>query len=327
MIDDTISVIVSVYNVLPYLEKCVESILKQQYCNIELILVDDGSTDGSGKLCDNMAMRDSRVIVVHKENGGNASARNAGISIAKGEFISFVDADDWIEENMYYSMVAEMENSHVSLVCCGITLTDIEGVDRVCACESKKVFTREQAMEDFWLRTGNVGPSACNKLFRRKLFDGGVRFNENVIHEDTEAMPRFLNQTEMVVVLDNAFYHYIKRKNSASTSKKFSLRGYYILDSMKEYEKMCRSEFPSLLPTFFNYRLFTTYEMYLNLMSCDDYKKYFIQQFSLRRQILRSIFKCLVRSQDRKKNENQYKIMFARAVLGFRGANAIFHLK
>lgn len=326
MKNNTISVIVSVYNMLPYLEKCVESILNQSYKEIELILVDDGSTDGSGELCDSLAESDLRVKVVHKPNGGNASARNAGIDRAEGTFISFIDADDWIEEDMYEKMIAEMRNSSISLVCCGIILTNIEGGDNICVSKSKKIFSREQALKDFWLRAGNVSPSACDKLYRKGLFDNGVRFNENIIHEDTEAMPRILNQAENIVVLNKALWHYVKRKNSASTSKNFNIKGYHLLDSMGEYEKMCKKEFPHLLPIFLDYKLVTTYEMYLNLMSCNDYKKYFVLQLSLRRQIFFSVLRCLICPQNRTENVGQLKVMLAKAILGLHLANVIFDL-
>ena len=114
-----LSVIVPVYNVETYLPRCVDSILQQSYENMEVILVDDGSQDGSGKICDEYAARDSRVKVIHKENGGLSSARNAGLDTAAGEYLTFVDSDDWIEPDAYCPMIALLEENNAALVCGG----------------------------------------------------------------------------------------------------------------------------------------------------------------------------------------------------------------
>ena len=116
-----ISVIVPVYNVEQYLPRCVESILAQTYENLEILLVDDGTKDNSGAICDAYARQDARVKAIHKKNGGLSSARNAGIDAATGEYLSFVDSDDWIEPDMYEKMMALMEKYGVRLVCAGMS--------------------------------------------------------------------------------------------------------------------------------------------------------------------------------------------------------------
>jgi len=321
-----ISVIISVYNVAPYIERCIDSIRNQSYSDLEIIAVDDGSTDESGAICEKLAEQDKRIVVIHKNNGGNASARNAGIDAAQGEFLAFVDADDYIENDMYETMLAEMDDPSISIVCCGIIVTNVEGNDTVQVSKERKIFSKEDALLDFFSREGNVSPTACNKLYRSTIFDKGLRYNNDVIHEDTEVMPRFLDAAENVMVIDKAFYHYIKHKNSASTSKKFSLRGYHILDSMKTYEKMCKSKYPQILPCFHYYELVTTYEMLLNLWGCVDHKKYILQQLSLRFRTLKAIFKCLQWKNIREENEDQLKGMFVKIVLGTNLSRRIFHL-
>lgn len=114
-----ISVIVPIYRVERYLSKCVESILNQTYRHLEIILVDDGSPDGSGAICDEFAEKDSRIRVIHKENGGLSDARNAGIQVAGGEYLAFVDGDDWIEPDMYEAMLGLTEKYGAKLVCAG----------------------------------------------------------------------------------------------------------------------------------------------------------------------------------------------------------------
>lgn len=117
--NDLISIIVPVYNVEKYLNKCIDSIINQTYKNIEIILVDDGSTDNSGKICDEYLLRDSRIKVIHKNNGGLSSARNEGINISSGEYIGFVDSDDWVEPNMYEEMYKKILYSNADIVDCG----------------------------------------------------------------------------------------------------------------------------------------------------------------------------------------------------------------
>ena len=117
-----ISIIVPCYNVAPYLRRCVDSILNQTYSNFELILVDDGSTDKTGVLCDELEQLDGRIKVVHKQNGGLSDARNAGIDIADGDFLAFVDGDDYLEINAYELMIAEMQDAEVTLVSAGMII-------------------------------------------------------------------------------------------------------------------------------------------------------------------------------------------------------------
>lgn len=123
-----ISVIVPSYNVELYLERCVQSLVSQTYTDLEIILVDDGSTDGTGELCDKLARRDHRIKVIHKENGGLSDARNAGIKIATGEYYSFIDGDDFIEADTYECMISEMADPAVSIVAGDFLLRISKGI-------------------------------------------------------------------------------------------------------------------------------------------------------------------------------------------------------
>lgn len=280
-----VSVIISIYNIAPYIRKCIESIQNQTYKELEIIAVDDGSTDESGKICDEMAEVDPRIVVVHKENGGNASARNAGISIAKGEFIAFVDGDDYIEEDMYEVLLQEMNSPQISIAVGGIITTTLDGKEIVNVRKEKKYFLREEALLDFFDSRGTIGPSACNKLFRRELFEKN-RFNNDIIHEDTGLMPALLDASEKVTVCNRAFYHYIKRKDSASTSRLYNLRSYRFLGSIAEYRKMCKEKYPELLCYYVKYETQTTYEMLLSLAGCSNYRDFKKQENHLRRRLV-----------------------------------------
>ena len=145
---ELISVIVPVYNVRSYLEKCFESIAGQNYRNLEIILVDDGSTDGSGDLCEELARRDSRVRVIHKKNGGLGSARNAGIDAARGEILSFIDSDDWIEPGMYDTLTEIMHRENAQIIACGIKKVSETGEVSYYqdTLEERRAYSREAAL-------------------------------------------------------------------------------------------------------------------------------------------------------------------------------------
>ena len=116
---EKVSVIIPVYNVENYIHRCLNSVISQTYDNLEIILVDDGSTDDSGRICDEYKEKDGRGVVIHKENGGQATARNFALDIATGDYIAFVDSDDYIEEDMFYSMMNEFIYNDVDIVVCG----------------------------------------------------------------------------------------------------------------------------------------------------------------------------------------------------------------
>ena len=127
MLNPLISVVVPIYNVDKYLDRCVESIIKQTYTNLEIILVDDGSSDNSPQICDNWNVKDKRIKVIHKENGGLSDARNVGLSFATGEIISFIDSDDWIEHEMFEKMLNRKKKDNSDIVSCGVKWVKEDG--------------------------------------------------------------------------------------------------------------------------------------------------------------------------------------------------------
>ena len=130
--EKTISVIVPIYNVEKYLDRCLKSIINQTYKNLEIILIDDGSPDNCGTICDEYAKKDNRIKVVHKDNGGLVKARNTGLDIATGEYISFIDPDDWIELNMYEEMIKIADETNTDIVRCGYYRdNDKESMERI----------------------------------------------------------------------------------------------------------------------------------------------------------------------------------------------------
>ena len=203
-----ISVIVPVYKVESYLRKCLDSIVGQTYKNLEIVLVDDGSPDGCGAICDEYAARDRRIRVIHQENGGLSVARNAGLRIASGEYLGFVDSDDWIEPEMYGYLLGRAVEHDADIAVCG----QVEHWRRRCFCRNwdrEYVFDQASAMEAL-LRNDVMQNHVWDKLWKRELFDG-IRFPEGRTYEDIAILHRLFERAERVVCVPQAFYHYVQR--------------------------------------------------------------------------------------------------------------------
>lgn len=206
-----ISVIVPVYNVGEYLDECIESIVKQDYRDIEVVLVDDGSTDNSGDICDVWSLKDSRIKVLHKENGGLSNARNAGLSVAGGEWIRFVDGDDMLPLNSL-SCLMDFAAQDVDIVAgkyrtFDMTVPVIAG--KSSGCMLLDGFSSLCEM----LYQRHLSSSSSDKIFRRKLFDL-VKFKEGIVYEDLECLARLLPLCQKVAVISDIIYFYRKRPGS-----------------------------------------------------------------------------------------------------------------
>lgn len=209
---DLISVIIPIYNRQDYLEKCFESILNQTYENLEIILVDDGSSDGSLQICEKYANCDSRIKIVHKKNGGLSSARNAGLEIATGEWISFIDSDDSINLNFYSLLkeVADKENSDI--VQCEMESVPSQKLTSSIYQYQLITFSGEQALEEFYGRKYTVFKSSCNKIFRKYLFEN-VQYPEGHIFEDRWVANELYYQSKRVTYIDIPLYYYTVNEN------------------------------------------------------------------------------------------------------------------
>lgn len=219
--ENKISVIVSVYNIEKYISKAVESICAQTYKNLEIILVDDGSTDSSGKICDEFSDKDTRIKVIHKKNGGLSSARNEGIQIAKGEYIAFVDGDDWIDETMYEDMLGAMLSAEADLAICNYKEVSQNSI-RDTSTNKTTVFEGREVLKVFIEEdeTYQIQNAAWNKLYKRSLM-GELRFPEGKLFEDIVYTTKLLAKSKRSVYLDTAYYNYIfDRSDSIMNSKK-----------------------------------------------------------------------------------------------------------
>ena len=234
MNDEKISVIVPVYGVEPYLRRCLDSIIGQTYRNIEIILVEDGSPDCCGAICDEYAARDERVIVIHKPNGGVSSARNAGLDIAAGDWIAWVDADDWIEEDMLQYLYENTRLCRADMAVCGMREAGVRTSPAFC-CEKVRILGREQALREFL--ENKMPPSCCGKLIRRALW-GEIRFSDVKIGEDLLAMGRLLDRADTSVYLPEIKYNYLTRPGSALTDCSLEIRLDCWRAAITQYEEL-----------------------------------------------------------------------------------------
>ena len=178
-----ISVIIPVYNVSSFLPRCLDSVLRQEHI-LEIILVDDGSTDDSGSLCDRYAAKDSRITVIHKQNGGLSSARNAGLDVARGKYVAFVDSDDFLEEDCYRLLLSAAQTHNAPLVCAGrFDLDGGTGEKQVGLCPEKDEVIDGKELAKRIFTWDHVDSAAWDKLYERRLFEG-IRYPEGMICED-----------------------------------------------------------------------------------------------------------------------------------------------
>lgn len=229
---ELVSVIVPVYNVEKYLNKCLESIVKQSYPELEIIVVNDGSTDSSGLICDEWKNRDDRIKVIHKENGGLSSARNTGINSATGNYFVFVDSDDYIDKSMIailYQIAMEYKSD---LVMCDYCLEEehlygySQSVYKAC------LINKMEALSGLYGTNHITYVIACNKMYKARLFNA-IRFDESRTHEDEFIMHKLFSDVDQIVYINCPLYYYYQRDNSITHSEK-SIKNLDYLDALEE---------------------------------------------------------------------------------------------
>lgn len=237
-----ISIIVPVYNVEKYLKKCVDSILNQTFKDFELILVDDGSPDSSGAICDQYAEKDSRVKVIHKKNGGLSDARNAGIEVAKGKYLGFIDSDDYIAEDMYELLHNNIVRENADLSICGIY--DVyKGETPKILPEFRKVCTKVETMK-LILDANVISVHAVNKLYKKELFDS-IKYPVGIITEDAAIILEIVDQCEKIIIESTQKYFYFHRENSISSAN-FSKKDLQTIGVWNKNERWILDNVPSL---------------------------------------------------------------------------------
>jgi glycosyltransferase involved in cell wall biosynthesis len=271
-----LSIIVPVYNTEKYINKCIDSILNQTFEDFEIILVDDGSPDKCGEICDQYAKQDMRVKVIHKKNGGLADARNAGIEIAKGDFIGFVDSDDYIKKDMYSEMLAAIGEYKVKIVTCG-RFDVSNGVTTEAFVINKPIkMTAEEAIGNI-LTWNGLDSSCCDKIFEKSLFQE-IRFPLGRVNEDIFIMYRLIDKAKTIVHIGSPKYYYVHRENSITTNS-FSVKKLDFPIVTSEILNYMKNNYPNLVEeAMFFY--FSSHIYILNILINEEKEKQYEVEFN-----------------------------------------------
>lgn len=239
-----ISVIVPVYKVEPYLDRCVRSIVEQTYTDLEIILVDDGSPDNCPAMCDAWAKKDSRIKVIHKQNGGLSDARNAGMDFASGEYIGFVDSDDWIAAEMYQTLYDILQRDNSDIAACGVQMVWEDGrPPKMLTYPVQKVLDSTAAMLAI-IEERELKQPVWYKLYRRNLISS-IRFPVGKYHEDVFWSYQAMGAAQRVSITDTPYYFYTQRTNSIM-GETFSLHRLDTLEACAQRQQYIEQQFPPL---------------------------------------------------------------------------------
>lgn len=279
-----ISIIIPVYNVEKYLERCVNSVLKQSYNDLEIILVDDGSTDNSGKICDRFKKKDDRIIVIHQRNQGLSAARNIGITKANGEYIAFVDSDDYILDDMYETLYKNLIKNDADISICKYQcVSENQKIDFSLDSNNIIIMDKVKAMNELLLDK-TITNHAWNKLYKKDIFNN-TKFPIGKKFEDIGTMYLLFEKAQKIVYQDTTQYIYINRDGSILHNKNPQLLQDYISSINSRYEyllKRYKSEYEEML----NYNLLFVIiqyhiiaigqkqkKMYYSNLTVNEYKK------------------------------------------------------
>ena len=266
--ESLLTIIVPVYNILEYLPRCVHSITAQTYKNLEILLVDDGSTDGTGELADRLAKEDERIRVIHKENGGSSSARNLAISQAKGEYLGFVDSDDFVEPDMYGRLYEGIVKYGTSIAQIGRDEIDAEGNLLPNICEpptTPVVYSAEEFLKELLIHRGDC--SFCTKLVHRSLFEG-KGFPVGLLNEDFRLLVEMLPEAGKLVSLPGQTYHVFYRigSNTRKVNKEHFSRVYGdCVDNADMAAEIAEKDYPALKEVALRFGVFQRLEYLLHI--------------------------------------------------------------
>lgn len=277
-----ISVIIPVYNVEKYLNRCLDSVIKQSYQNLEIILVDDGSTDNSSKICDEYAQKDKRIVVLHKENGGLSDARNKGLDICTGNYISFIDSDDWLENGFYEYVYQNLENN--DLLIFNYYLSNDKKKKLIKYRDIDLNLKKEECISE--LIKANIQSYAWNKVYKINLF-ANIRFPKGKNYEDQAIMHLIIDKCQKIKYCNKAFYNYYQNPKSITHTINYkNYKDFFYVNILRG--RYLRKYYPHI----YEYHLNYIYSAIAKL--CWLYKndvKYIIRYRFLRKFIVKRLFK------------------------------------
>lgn len=274
-----VSIIVPVYNIANYLPRCVNSLLKQDIVNIEVLLVDDGSSDGSSQLCDDFAQKDGRIRVIHQKNSGVSSARNRGISEARGRYIGFADGDDWVAEDMFSALfnIAEEQAADVVICDCFTACGKSLELDSLCGVPQNKLLKKESILPEWLLNMAGV---AWRCFYRADLLKQGVCFPTSMkISEDRVFNISAMGRAESIYYLPKPLYYRFVRKGSAVNRYYPDFLSMVMLARDKTAEELDRYWTADFKPVFERHTVALCYTA-LNMVCYKDNKKSFSQRLA-----------------------------------------------
>lgn len=266
--DPLVSVVIPVYNVEPYLHECVTSVVEQTYTNIEIILVDDGSTDSSGTLCDEFALSDSRICVFHKKNGGLSDARNYGIRRSHGSLISFIDSDDYVSPDyimhLYQALVRGKTDIATTSICIVREGEPLKEHKRDTA--EFHVYDACEALEDM-LYMRHLEPNAFPKIYKKELFDT-IQYPVGKLYEDIATTTKLIDKAGKIAYLDEKDYYYRIRPNSIQTAS-FNPKKLDLLDQLNVVKSIVQAKYPSVINAYYSKEQSALFNLYMNINRCD----------------------------------------------------------
>lgn len=293
-IEPLVSVIVPIYKVEKYLRQCVGSITDQTYRELEIILVDDGSPDNCGAICDEYAGQDERIRVIHQKNGGLSAARNAGLDIAKGDYIFFVDSDDWIASDTIQKMLAKYEETNADLVLCDICPfyeADYSGVKKQASPLKAEVLGQKELIERLMQEAAWYYCVAVNKLYRKELLNK-IRFPNGFIHEDEAIAHRIFEKCQTIAVIAEPMYYY-RQTNGGIMASGVTIRSTDVLTAIADRLSCARANrwqnYESQLVQYYEEKFWEWYHLFSEDKGNDKYIKRMEKSLS---KALPSILNC-----------------------------------
>jgi len=296
----SISIIIPIYNVEAYLQQCIDSILAQTYINLEVILINDGSTDKSGSICDEYAKKDDRVVVIHKSNEGIGSARNCGLDCAGGEFLVFVDSDDWLAPDMIEYLQNSLQMHDADISCCGFFSAYVNRNSAARLYNKTEVFYSSKKSLQSFIDRGIPDVAVWGKLYKKSIFKN-IRFPISRGYADTCVFADILSAANNIVVEPESKYYYRKRKSSIT--KEFAMNKE--LEFMNEHNQFYKSALRHHPDTLIDSNEFFTKARYISLRrmisTCNEYDK--IQGFNELYREFSNNFSILIKSRTIKRND------------------------
>lgn len=272
MDNELISVVVPVYNVQEYLHSCVDSLLRQTYRNLEIILVDDGSTDESGSICDDYSNRDARIKVLHKANGGLSDARNAGIEVATGLYLTMVDSDDWVADNYVELLYKAISNNDVDIAIGRLSeVSNRDDKGFLAEVDKSQTFDRVDAVSNYLYQ--RFSTSANAKMYSRKIYKD-LAFPVGVLYEDLEPIYLAISKSSRVAFCDSAIYKYYQR-NTGIVRGKMNPRKFDYVSNAESLLYRVKSDYPQLERAAISRKLWAEVHIIVHMNNFQEYPEEF----------------------------------------------------